>query len=100
LSNDKEEVDGKEWGQAILDHKGFLLGLSPEEPRHALIMAIAREIQRGVPEDDLLKWKRLCLSTLVEFRVVSSLSAMFKFAIQGRENIGAEFQTLYPSTVA
>jgi len=51
---------------------GFLRALSAEEPRHALVLSIARDIRRGATDEELMLWRRVVLSTIMEFRRLSS----------------------------
>ena len=36
---------------------GDLKAISPEEPRHALVFAIARDIDNGMSDEQLMPWK-------------------------------------------
>ena len=51
---------------------GFLRAISPEEPRHALLFAIARDVENSAPEEVLFLWRRVLLSTVMEFKKMSS----------------------------
>ena len=44
-----------------------LRALSPEETRHAMILAIKRDIDRQLPVDE---WRRIVLTSAVQFKVV------------------------------
>jgi len=74
--------------------RGWLKGISPEEARHALVLAIARDLRKGLPVDG---WKTMVLSTVVEFRKMSTEDDFFWEATKLRESIGAQFETMYYS---
>ena len=46
-----------------LCHRGALRAISPEEIRCAMLFAIARDVARGAPVEDLKAWRCHCLST-------------------------------------
>eukprot|EP00972_Heterocapsa_arctica_P113884 16439618-Heterocapsa_arctica.AAC.1 len=52
--------------------KGALKRVSPEEPVNAFLAAIARDVKAGESEQKLKEWKRLALSTTIEFRALDS----------------------------
>lgn len=60
------------WSPQRAEARGLLKAVSPEEPRHALLLAIARDIQKGLPDESLVLWKRMVLSAVVEFRRLST----------------------------
>ena len=74
--------------------RGWLKGISPEEARHALVLAIARDLRKGLPVDE---WKTMVLSTVVEFRKMDTEDDLFWEATKLRESIGAQFETMYYS---
>lgn len=74
--------------------RGWLKGISPEEPRHALVFAIARDLRKGLPLD---KWKILVLSATMEFRAMAAEDDFFWEATKLRESIGAQYDTMYYS---
>lgn len=77
-----------------LSNLGWLKGISPEEARHALVMAIARDMRKGLPVDE---WKTVVLSTIAEFRTMTSDDDFFWEATKLRESIGAQFESMYYS---
>lgn len=79
--------------------RGLLRAISPEEPRHALILAIARDVKAGMPEEGLLLWRRLLLSAVTEFRRLSTEEDVFWAATNLRERVGADYETMYFSPV-
>jgi hypothetical protein len=74
--------------------QGGLRMISPEEPFHAYLFAIARDIVGGKPDTDLLQWKAGLLSVTCCFREMANLVDMFWFCSQERENLGAEFKAV------
>lgn len=79
--------------------RGLLRAISPEEPRHALLLAIARDVKAGMAEEGLLLWRRLLLSVVTEFRRLSSEEDIFWAATNLRERVGADYETMYFSPV-
>lgn len=79
--------------------RGNLKSTSPEEARHALILAIHRDIESGASTDDLLLWRKLILSTVTTFTVYETEDDLFWAATNHREAIGAQFEVVYYSTV-
>ncbi len=80
--------------KALMLARGQMRAISPEEPRLALVLAIARDIAGKAPNEQLVKWRRLVLSTVVEFRVVPD-TEMFLVSANLRERIGADYEALY-----
>jgi hypothetical protein len=78
---------------------GSLKAISPEEPRHALIFAIARDIDAGSPTAELRAWRDLILSAIITFKTVTTDDEIFRLSTNARESIGAQFEVLYFSTV-
>ena len=70
-----------------LEHKAALLRVSPEEVTAAVILAIARDIQDGVPDSVLKAWGKTVLSTTCMFKVLPDSTARYWYALQQRENI-------------
>ena len=81
------------------EYRGNLKSTSPEEARHALILAIHRDIESGASTDDLLLWRKLILSTVTTFTVYETEDDLFWAATNHREAIGAQFEVVYYSTV-
>jgi hypothetical protein len=80
-------------------HLGRLKAISPEEPRHALVFAIARDIAKGMSDDDLLPWRVLATSAILTFKKVATEDEIFWSATNARETIGAQYESVYYSTV-
>ena len=70
-----------------LEHKGALLRVSPEEITAAVLLAIARDIEDGVPDAVLKAWRNTVLSTTCTFKVLPDSTARYWYALQQRENI-------------
>jgi hypothetical protein len=76
------------------DSFGHLKAISPEELRHAMLLAIARDIKRNL---DVSEWRKSLLSVTSSFQQVDSEDALFTLAACERESIGAKYETLYYS---
>ena len=79
--------------------RGNLKSITPEEQRHALILAIGRDIANGQSDDALLRWRHCVLSTIVTFTKYDSDDDLFWAATNQRESIGAHYEVVYYSTV-
>jgi hypothetical protein len=77
---------------------GHLKAISPEEPRHALVFAIARDIDNGMSDEQLMPWKVLSTSAVIEFRPVESDDICWS-ATNARESLGAQCEVAYFSSV-
>lgn len=75
--------------------RGGLHAICPEETRHAMVLAIKRDIDRNLPVDG---WLRVVLSTPVQFLAVDEASATW-VAMGLREKTGALFEVVYLSNV-
>ena len=75
--------------------RGRLRAVSPEETRHALILAIKRDIDRKLPVDE---WRRIALSSPVQFEAVEEAD-MSWVAGAIRESVGAQYNAVYYSSV-
>jgi len=78
----------------VAAQRGWLKGISPEEARHALVFAIARDLRKGLPID---AWKTLVLSTTMEFRTMATEDDFFWEATKLRESVGAQYDSMYYS---
>ena len=74
--------------------RGLLRAISPEEPRHALILAIARDVKAGMPEEGLLLWRCLLVSVITELCRLSTEEDVFWAATNLRERVGADCETM------
>jgi hypothetical protein len=80
-------------------HLGKLKAISPPEPRHALVFAIARDIANGMSDDDLLPWKVLATSVVITFTRVFSDDSIFCLATDARELVGHRCEVMAYSAV-
>jgi hypothetical protein len=71
-----------------LSQRGALRAISPEEIRCAMLFAIARDVARGAPIDDLKAWRCHALSTTTQFVYHATHDDMYFAACQLRENMG------------
>jgi len=78
---------------------GNLKAMSPEEPRHALIFAIARDIDSGMSDEQLMPWKVLITSAILTFQKVDNEEDIFWHATNARESLGAQYEVVYFSSV-
>lgn len=78
---------------------GSLKAMSPEEPRHALIFAIARDIDNGMSDEQLMPWKVLITSAILTFQKIENEEDIFWHATNARESLGAQFEVVYFSSV-
>ena len=73
--------------------------LSPEEPLVAFVGAIARGVKNAASTETMKQWKRLALSTLVEFRAVDSADDVHWAAVNMREDVVRNFVTMRTTTL-
>lgn len=78
---------------------GSLKAMSPEEPRHALIFAIARDIDNGMSDEQLMPWKVLITLAILTFQKIENEEDIFWHATNARESLGAQFEVVYFSSV-
>jgi hypothetical protein len=78
--------------------RGNLKSVTPEEQRHALVLAIARDIKDQQSDVELIKWRHLILSTLVTFTKYTDEDDLFWAATNHRESVGAQYEVVYYST--
>jgi len=71
-----------------LSQSGALRAISPEEIRCAMLFAIARDVARGAPIDDLTAWRCHALSTTTQCVYHATHDDMYFAACQLRENMG------------
>jgi hypothetical protein len=79
--------------------RGHLKSITPEEQRHALVLAIGRAITNGQSDDELTRWRHLLLSTIVTFTKYDTDDDLFWAATNQRESVGAQYEVVYYSTV-
>ena len=66
---------------------GNLHRVSPEEPVHAFIHAVAAAIERNAPQTELDAWLACALNTPVEFLIAPNAQAMAWRAVNMREKL-------------
>lgn len=76
------------------DHRGWLRAISPEEIRHAIIKAVARDIRAGL---DIAGWRFVFLTTTMTFIPIESDDQLYWAAAKKRQEIGASYETMYPT---
>ena len=69
-----------------------------QEPVHAFVLAIARDVEAGKDTSMLEEWKRMALSCTIKFSPMDEQQTYWA-AAQARENIGANFESQYLSVV-
>ena len=75
-----------------LDHRGALHAISPEEIRCAMLFAIARDVGRNAPEEDLKEWRCHVLSVTMQFLLHATHEDMYFAACQLRENLSVDHE--------
>ena len=78
---------------------GNLHRVSPEEPVHAFIHAVAAAIERNAPQTELDAWLACALNTPMEFLIVPNEQAMAWRAVNMREKTGTSFEALFRSAI-
>ena len=79
--------------------RGHLKSTTPDEQRHALVLAIDADIQSGKTDAELAKWRTYILSAVVSFKRYATEDDIFWAATNARETIGATYEAVYYSTV-
>ncbi|WP_353239637.1 hypothetical protein [Limnohabitans sp.] len=76
---------------SVLDARGALESCTPDELRHAYILAISRDVDAQQDDDlsVLQSWRKFCLSTTTTFHLHESHEARYWASLQLRENAGA-----------
>ena len=77
-----------------LEHRGALQAISPEELRCAMLFAIARDVARGAPEDDLREWRIHALSVTINFCHYATQDDMYFASCQLRENMPQDHESM------
>lgn len=78
------------------DHRGWLRAISPEEIRHAMMKAAARDVRAKLPMDE---WRFCMLTTTMIFTSHNSDDSVYWSAAKLRQEIGAAYETMYPTSV-
>ena len=81
-------------GERPLEKRGSLCAISPEEVRHAMMAAIARDIERGIETEVLEEWRRRVLSCTAIFQVHASEAGRLQVAMQLRENMANDHEAM------
>jgi hypothetical protein len=81
-------------GTDPLTHRGALHAISPEEIRCAMLFAMARDVTRGAPIDDLKSWRCHALSVTTTFVFHATSDDMYFAACQLRENMGQDHESM------
>lgn len=81
----------------VLEHKGLLRRVSPNEPLDALLCAIAADIENGADGDRLQQWRAVLLTCQVQFELHTNEDSMFWRSQQLRENVLTDFTGMYPT---
>ena len=80
-------------GEEPEERKGSWMSLSPEEMTHAMLGAIARDIQSG-DKDAAQAWRAIALSTTAELRFYADPDAKLRKAMQLRENMSIDDEAM------
>ena len=81
-------------GERPLDKRGALCAVSPEEVRHAMMAAIARDIMNGVGSGVLEEWCHKALSCTATFQAHATEAERCRVATQLRENMANNHETM------
>ena len=82
-------------GSDVQAQRGALRAISPEEIRCAMLFAIARDVARGAPIEDLKAWRCHALSTTTQFSYHATNEDMYFAACQLHENMGQDHDSMY-----
>jgi hypothetical protein len=74
---------------SIIASKGTLESVTPDELRHAYILAISRDITAKKDDSVLRSWRNHVLSTTMSVLFHNDIDERYWVALQARENIGA-----------
>jgi len=81
-------------GERPLEKRGALCAIGPEEVRHAMMAAIARDIERGVESEVLEEWRRRVLSCTATFQFHATEAGRLQVAMQLRENLANDHEAM------
>jgi hypothetical protein len=85
--------------QSVLNHKGGLLRVSPEEYIHALFSRVADLVDSGEGHADLRKWRAVMLTTPFHFTVVGTERDRFWKAVNLREQAVSSYEAVARSPI-
>ncbi|MFM7984019.1 MAG: hypothetical protein ACKPKO_32310, partial [Candidatus Fonsibacter sp.] len=77
-----------------MDKRGALLAINPEEIMHAVMAAIARDMEAGSPVEVLEQWRTRVLSCTGMFIVHTNEADRVHAAMQLRENMANDHATM------
>ena len=78
---------------------GNLHRVSPEEPVHAFIHAVAAAIERNAPQTELHAWLACTINAPMEFLIVPNEQAMAWRAVHIREKTCTSVEALFRSAI-
>ena len=81
----------------VVDHKGALMQVSPEEITGAYFLAVARDIGRCEPAEIVREWGKCALSTTCKFVMLPGHMDCYWYALARREEIDHTFQAVHRS---
>ena len=81
----------------VVEHKGSLMRVSPEEITGAYFLAVARDIGRGEPTETVRAWEKCILSTTCKFVLLPGQMDRYWYALARREDIDHTFQAVHRS---
>ena len=81
----------------VVEHKGSLMRVSPEEITGAYFIAVARDIGRSEPSEILQEWEKCILSTTCKFVLLPGQMDRYWYALARREDIDHTFQAVHRS---
>ena len=80
-------------GSSIVNGRGNLMRISPEEGDWAFLLAVADRINQGADDGELELWKAMALNATVMFKIVPS-SKMYFEALNLRRQFLMTYETL------
>ena len=81
-------------GERPLDKRGALVAINPEEIRHAMMGAIARDIETNVATEVLEQWRVRVLSCTGSFSVHTTEAGRLQASMQLRENFANDHEAM------
>ena len=84
---------------SVLANRGALESCTPDELRHAYILAISRDIDAGAADSVLRSWRMFCLSTTTTFHLHDSQEVRYWMSLQLREHASATAEAVRRTTL-
>ena len=84
---------------SVLANRGALESCTPDELRHAYILAINRDIDAGAEDSVLRSWRMFCLSTTTTFHLHDSQEVRYWMSLQLREHASATAEAVRRTTL-